>query len=137
MEETRRAYSPDDKISNEEPLLVNPTVEEPSQHLTFDLFGSAIPRGDSDKGKVSISVYNLNTRWLREQRTRVIKSVTGLLRMKDRLLKMRKKANPVEKCCLNQLLMDVRAEISDKTARPAPYAGAARAVVKNPIVFGF
>ena len=128
VDATQRAYSPNDRISREEPLLINPTMEEPARHLTFDPFGAPIPI--SDKGKVSIAVYNLNTRPLNGLRKRVIIEMVRLLRMKEqakRLPPLPEKTN---------LLTDIRAQIRDKTAPSAPYAAAARAVANNPVSFG-
>ena len=128
VDATQRAYSPNDRISREEPLLINPTMEEPARHLTFDPFGA--PIHISDKGKASIAVYNLDTRPLNGLRKRVIIEMVRLLKMKEqakRLPPLPEKTN---------LLTDIRAQIRDKTAPSAPYAAAARAVANNPVSFG-
>lgn len=128
LDEARRAYSPDGEISLEEPLLVNPTVEEPSEHLTFDPSGRPIYK--SKKGKVSIEVYNLDSRQLNKQRRHVIARMT-------RLLKLKNMAEMIpDQLARWQMLTEIKAEIRERTDNPAPYAAAARAVAKNPNAFG-
>ena len=125
VDENRRAYYPSDDFSREEPLLVNPTVDEPSLHITFDPLGSPVAK--SRKGDVSIAVYNLDTHRLNEQRRRVITEVI-------RLLKIRSKAKESEVQPIGrQILACVDAL---KSSSSAPYAAAARAVIKNPSAFG-
>ncbi|MCP1478642.1 uncharacterized protein (TIGR02646 family) [Pseudomonas chlororaphis] len=43
--------------SQEEPLLLNPCIDDPSLHLEF--FGEGLVRAKSDKGETSIEVYGL------------------------------------------------------------------------------
>lgn len=50
---------PDDLDVLEEPLLLNPYVDQPDDHLDFT-DGIAAPRNASERGRVSVEVYNLN-----------------------------------------------------------------------------
>ena len=128
VNEHRRAYSPFDQLSLEEPLLVNPTVDEPSHHITFDPFGSPVPK--TRKGEVSIAVYNLNTRQLNIQRKRVIAHMTSLLKLKE-------SARSVEnQAYRRQQLRIIKDEMRQLTSRSAWYSAAALAVARNPTAFG-
>lgn len=127
-DERTRAFAPTDNIELEEPLLLNPTLEEPSRHLTFDPFG--IPIGKSKKGDTSIAVYHLNSTSLNTERKRVIDKVTKLLRARASI-----KCQPVS--LERQTVLDeLNALISDESADSAPYAAAARAVIRDPGLFG-
>ena len=105
-----------------------PTIEEPSQHLTFDPLGSAIPI--SEKGRVSIGIYNLNTARLNDQRRYIIEEMTDLLKIRNKAKTFATQPGGRE------LLEKINARIRKGIDRSAPYAAAARAVVKNPEIFG-
>ncbi len=49
-------------------LLINPTREDPADHLTYSFTGRIIPRRGSPKGERTISLLNLNHRALVEHR---------------------------------------------------------------------
>ena len=127
-DESRRAYSPSAELSDEEPLLVNPTVEEPRLHISFDPFGMPIPR--TQKGKVSIAVYNLDTRQLNRQRRCVIEYVTDLLKLRKKVEGMAELSEAPE------FLTCIDAQIRKTTSCSANYAAAARAVIDDPSAFG-
>ena len=126
-DEAQRAFSPTDVISKEEPLLVNPTTEEPSEHITFDPLGKPIPR--TDKGEASIEICNLDTKRLNDQRRKIIKETAGLFRLSK--MARAKSQNPEAK----QYLSKIEAMIREKAADSANFAAAARAVIKNPDIF--
>jgi uncharacterized protein (TIGR02646 family) len=72
--ETGRATAPDNE-TNEEPLLLHPYHDEPSEHLEFVEEGVVRPRADaagvaSDKGDATIKVLGLNRRDLADLRRR-------------------------------------------------------------------
>ena len=128
VDETKRAQSPADDISREEPLLVNPTTHEPSDHITFDPLGFAVAK--TKEGQCSIEVYNLNARALNKDRQRVIERVTNLLRQKE-------SAPPAPKSPTPGAFLDyVEDQIRSESDDAAHYAGAARAVLANPQAFG-
>ena len=126
--EAHRAYSPSDQLERERPLLLDPTVDEPSEHVTFDPMGRPVPR--SERGEVSVRVYNLETRQLNLARARVIDDVTGLLCMKAKVQKLG--SDPAK----DEVLREIDQRVERHTDESAPFAGAARAVVANPTVFG-
>ena len=125
-DESRRAYSPSDSVALETPLLLDPTVEDPAKHITFDPLGH--PIGISKQGETSIAIYNLDTRLLNRERRFVIQDMVGLVRE----LKFTLSASGQS----GRHLSEIEADIARKTESSAPYAGAARSVVKNPIAFG-
>ena len=127
-DETRRAYSPSAELSDEEPVLVNPTVDEPTLHIRFDPFGMPIPR--TKRGKVSIAVYNLDTRQLNRQRRCVIENMTELLKLRKKVEGM------VGLSQRRESLTSIDAQIRKTTSCSANYAAAARAVIDDPGAFG-
>ena len=128
-DETNRAHSHKDNIENEEPLLINPTIEEPSEHIQFDPLGKPIPL--SEKGRASVEVYNLDTRFLNQERRGIIQEVVKLLRLKDTA--SQRYDNPkVQKQAIAEIESSIRNKIDDS----AYYAGAARGVINNPVAFG-
>ena len=78
---------PEDLNELEEPLLLNPYIDDPQEHLAFGELGIVGPREGSDKGKQSISIYNLDAEELRiarqkEQEAAYMQYVTELGRGK-------------------------------------------------------
>ena len=66
---------------NEEPILINPVVEDPEEHLEIDTIGILHPKANSERGKTCIAVFGLNDRpSLVGERIRTYKDV------KDKLL---------------------------------------------------
>ena len=114
IDEDTRAWSPSDDLTLEEPLLLDPTTDCPEEHLSFDPDGRAY--GKTARGEQTIRILNLNARRLYEDRRRTIRKVAGLLND--------------SKTSTNASTM-INCSIADS----AQYAGAARAVVNNPIAF--
>jgi uncharacterized protein (TIGR02646 family) len=54
----QRAYSPSDDLLKEEPLLLNPYMDDPENHLMFAEDGFC--RGATERGRVTIEVFSLN-----------------------------------------------------------------------------
>lgn len=52
-----RALSPQDDLTLEHPLIINPTTDEPSVHIKFDKYMAV---GVTPKGEKTISVFHLN-----------------------------------------------------------------------------
>ena len=128
-DEANRAFSPTDSIENEQPLLINPTVEEPSKHIKFDPLGKPLPI--SKRGQVSIETYNLDTHLLNDQRRTIIQEMIGLLEWKAEIPERFSKPTTQQ-----QALAEIEAWISKRTNDSASYAAAARAVINNPMEFG-
>jgi hypothetical protein len=56
--EPRHGMTYDELNDLEQPILLHPFYDDPTEHIEFDEFGQAI--GKSDRGECSIQVYNLN-----------------------------------------------------------------------------
>lgn len=112
-EEDKRAWSPSDELSAEEPLLLNPTIDFPEDHLSFYPDGEAYSK--THRGEETIRILNLNAYRIRKDRQRTIDHVAKLLE------------NDTNK---------PNVAINDLIADSAEYAGAAREVVRNPTAFG-
>ena len=81
VDESHRAYSSDDDLTLEEPLLLNPTIDDPSGHISFDPSGEAMHF--TKRGEVSIITYHLNARRIKAARKHVIKQLLCLLNMRE------------------------------------------------------
>ena len=68
IDERYRAYSPGSDISLEQPLLLDPTVDDPAHHLAFSDDGHVY--SETERGNATISILGLNRRNLVEQRRR-------------------------------------------------------------------
>lgn len=77
MNESKRAYTPEANLSLEQPLLLDPTVDDPTPHLTFSHDGHVF--SDTDRGNVTISILGLNRLHLVEQRRRTATRYRSLL----------------------------------------------------------
>ena len=66
MDETRRAQQPGDEV-HEEPLLINPLVEDPSEHLDLDPL-TGVLSAKSPRGQACIDMLGLNERGLPDER---------------------------------------------------------------------
>ncbi len=66
------------ELVNEKPLLINPTVEDPSDHLEVDENGYMIPK--TDRGRMCIKVFGLNVRdQLVDERRRAMTEALAIL----------------------------------------------------------
>jgi len=125
-DEAHRAMKPGDDLSKERPLLLDPCGDEPENHLTYDIHGQVHPVSPDDRLAVeTIRICHLRRRRLRDDRARTIIRVCKLIRT-IRL------AREVESSEVEQELISL---LDDFTAPSSIYAGAARAVKKNPQAF--
>lgn len=65
-----RAAGPGEEIK-EEPLLINPCLDDPSEDLAFEENGTAV--GKTEKGRTSIRILGLNSRNLPDKRAKAYK----------------------------------------------------------------
>ncbi|MBC8140045.1 MAG: hypothetical protein H7Y38_01245 [Armatimonadetes bacterium] len=68
-DETRRARFHNDDVSQETALLIQPALENPADHITFNKY-TAVGVAGSAKGKETIDVLQLNRNGLVGRRTR-------------------------------------------------------------------
>jgi hypothetical protein len=123
MDETSRAMDPDDDLALERRLLLDPTRDEPEDHVTFDLTGRAVALGDSAMGAASIALYHLNRRRLVTQRAA---QVALAVRIVDALVSS-------GRCSLAVAIEVVTAELGGSDVA---WAGTARALRRDPAAFG-
>jgi uncharacterized protein (TIGR02646 family) len=113
-DEATRAMGPDG---------VDPTQEDPEAHVTFDVRGYAVPRAGSAMGAMSIEVYHLNRRRLRDWRQVQIELALDLV---GRL---------TEGGGLG--VAEALDLVVDSLGHSAlPWAGAVRAIRRDPAAFG-
>jgi len=126
--EDYRAMSPDENLSAEQPLLLNPCNDHdpPENHLRYDIQGHIRPSNEHDlRATETIRICHLKRRRLRVARAKTINRVSkmmGFLRL------AREKGNSLAE----ESMLDL---ISDCVAPDALYAGAARAVQRDPDAF--
>lgn len=77
VEGSRSRYSED--VSSERPLLLDPCVDYPEQHLSYDQFGKAF--GLTQRGNITIDVLNLNSEFLLREREQAYQDVYTQLAM--------------------------------------------------------
>lgn len=65
----------DEVRSEEQPLLIDPTLENPASHLSFLLSGECVPKRNSAKGKATVDLLALNADELVYQRRNSIEIV--------------------------------------------------------------
>ena len=65
----------DEVRAEEKPLLIDPTIENPSTHLSFLFTGECIPKHKSTKGKGTINILDLNDVELVHLRIKAIETV--------------------------------------------------------------
>lgn len=110
MDESKRAFGPEDSLEDEEPLLLDPCDDNPEEHLRYNLFGEAHARNGSTKGHASIKIYNLGRKRLQDLRKKRLKELLKVLESGG----------------------DTSYFVEDE----APYAGFCRYVLTDPKAFG-
>ena len=120
-----RAYTPRDSLALEKPLLLNPTIQNPEEHITFDpKSGAPIPK--TDEGEESIRVYNLDSSELNRQRVGVI----------DRTARAVRAIRKATRIGSNGSLLQELNGVLDKLVEDRTFlAATARAVVADPEIF--
>lgn len=121
-DEAQRARTPDDAISLETPLLLDPCSDQPEHHLRFDATGKVSARDGSAKGAATIRVFALNRRRLVNSRRAVLNEISSFI---DNLVA---KGMPRE---------DANASVLDVVCQPQyRYSALALAVRADPVRFG-
>ena len=77
----RNAIKPKDE-ANEEPLLINPVIEDPEQYLEIDRLGFLHPKNSIERGQTCIMVFGLNDRpSLVDERKRVYEKIRNYFKL--------------------------------------------------------
>ncbi|WP_313207554.1 AAA family ATPase [Stenotrophomonas sp.] len=122
-DETKRVFDPSGELDSEEPVLLNPCVDEPQNHLIFDWNGKVT--SDTIRGQTTIAVLGLNRYKLVDERARVARDARFKLELIAPLLKARK-SDTAQQVQLEQMLSD----LLGMTADSAPYAGMTRQLLQ-------
>ncbi len=118
--------APLEALDREQPLLLDPCQDNPEKHLTYDILGFIHPHSPGDlRAQETIRVCHLNRRRLRLERTRTILRVSKLIEI----------IQLVEDDGDSEVKQGLFLLLEDYTDASAVYAGAARAVVKQPAAF--
>jgi uncharacterized protein (TIGR02646 family) len=129
---SRRAKSHNDDIANEEPLLINPAVEDPSKFLEFrENLIQAI--GGNARGERTIDVFGLNRKELEDFRLTWFLWFRQLIPFVVELIKTREKiASKVIQCPsleLTEHLIEINARIEQFVGDSAQYTAMVRAAL--------
>lgn len=74
--------APNNPLITEEPLLLNPEIDDPSQYLTFDRLGYISAHGhDPDRGDVTWQILKLNRDSLIVKRSKILQKLIQRLQM--------------------------------------------------------
>jgi uncharacterized protein (TIGR02646 family) len=119
-----RARSHADDISNEAPLLIDPSRDDPEKHIQF-LRASAVPKNDSARGSCTIMTFDLKDIELRRDWFRYLQYVAQSLNNLTRLQRDRP-LTPEEQ----DELAEGAAILEESVADSAPYAAMARCAAK-------
>ncbi len=122
IEQNRCMYH-DGDLSIERPLLLNPCVDEPELHISFAPDGSAID--ESLRGKKTIEICHLNRKRLRDDRLAILNAVKLLINL---LRQAQVKGDQLSQELAKQAL-------AQSASNSAQYAGVARAIIRNPVLF--
>ena len=79
-DESTRAMSPDDDLSAEARLLIDPCEDDPEDYFGYEPNGRVFSLGSAPKGETSIGVYALNRKRLVDHRRKVWGETVQLLR---------------------------------------------------------
>ncbi len=126
-DETTRAMDPDDDITSEKRLLLDPCGDQPEDHVAFGADGGAIAIADDSQAKASIHVYHLNRRRLKKDRRLRIQQTVEVLRVVDELRAAGHHAPA------GRLLDTVRDQFATDAS---PLAGVVRSILHDPAAFG-
>jgi uncharacterized protein (TIGR02646 family) len=124
-DEGTRAFLPTDDLKREQRLLINPCEDQPEDHFRYIVNGEIIAVAGDHQGETSIKVFHLHRSRLREARQETIIGAVAFLKL-------------IRKYQGNQEVTDDLWALFKKSylADHRPYAGAARAVVRDPDAFG-
>ena len=130
-DETKRCRTPQDLLSDEQPVLLDPTEEADPGFLWFDKDGTARPTSKDpaswlyQRAKKSIEIYRLNHTDLKEVRQSVCSDCTQIVRNGDDVLREYERGSLVAQTKFRETLKDLKKRLASN----AEYSAAARATV--------
>ena len=125
-DEAARALSPEADLGLEQPLLLDPCADQPEDHLLYTPHGEVEPAPADPRAEATIDIFHLRRRRLRDRRKQHLDLVVLLIK---RWLLLRsldpKQADSFKKDLDEKIFAD-----------SAPFAGAARCVLRDLDAFG-
>jgi len=126
-DEGTRAMGPGDDLRRERRLLLDPCDDQPEDHLRYTVDGQIVAVAGDQQGEVSIEVFHLARRRLRDARREVIAAAVVFVR----------EVRKYESEGRLEVAADFRKLLETfLLAEHCQYAAAARAVVRDPDAFG-
>lgn len=126
-DESSRAFSPAGDLDAEARLLLDPCADHPEEHLTYTIDGQVVAMAGSRQGEASIDVFHLARRRLRDQRRNKVEAVVHLMKL---IGEQRREGD-------EEAAEDLKAFLDRwYLADSCEHAAAARAVVRDPALFG-
>ncbi|AIC29522.1 AAA domain-containing protein (plasmid) [Rhizobium etli bv. mimosae str. IE4771] len=124
IDETARCLMPEDDLSREMPLLLDPTRDFPEEHLVYSKDGIVI--SESERGNTTIAILGLNRRGLVQQRHQT------LLHFHERENYLIEAVSGASDSDAALSLIENRWETLARMARPdAPYSGMIRQALER------
>ena len=117
--ESARAYLPGEEIA-EEPLLIDPTRDDPELHLIYGDDGVVF--GRTERGNVAISVLGLNREPLKQRRYDALRSFNNLVELYN------------HSSMSEDLKEELLRKIKNSLLASAPYAGMKRQLYSNVVL---
>lgn len=137
FDETTRALAHGDDVRLETPLLLDPCRDEPERHIRFSPLGDALAVDGSRRGDVSIQVFHLRRKRLKDRRRERIERVVTALRRIEELKVFVESLEPVAaevgRAHVVAAFDDFHANF---LADSCDYAAAGRWVLRDPTSFG-
>lgn len=122
-DESKRVLDPSGELAREEPLLLNPCIDDPQEHLVFDWTGKVT--SDTRRGQTTIAVLGLNRPGLVLARARAASDARLMLDLVPPLVGA--KASDENQ---RSLLKKVISQLLEMTGESAEYAGMKRQLLQ-------
>ena len=73
--------NPDEDLLTEDPLLINPCVDDPEKYLTNDVLGNIVALKSDDKSNLTIKYFNLNRKRLKRKRKIIVEAAIEFVKL--------------------------------------------------------
>lgn len=113
----------------EQPLLINPEVDNPYLHLRINTFGQITPINNSVKGEISIQVYNLKRNSLLQKREKIINDFK--IRIEKQLTKRYQENNRLTEAQFEEQLFDIFEDIAKQGSEEMEFTLISFSVLTN------
>jgi uncharacterized protein (TIGR02646 family) len=128
------------KVAQEDPLLINPCKDRPSDHLAWNPTDTSVLDASTDKGRISIEVYGLNRYDLVAARRDVLFKLRLHLKQLETLCRLKAKPGNTDRqtWLLDQFIEEELLALKAFTREEAPYSEMCKEEVRRtmPTRFG-